>query len=116
MPKFDIVLRLDEHEKAQLQGVCDAKTFTAAIKAHEALAKDETKTLSALLREKLTSSDLELTQESLPALRNLVEPLADSEAKAHALEEIVKAEETLAAISKAQESLIELQQAASGHS
>lgn len=116
MPKFDIVLRLDEHEKDQLRGACDPKTFAAAFKAHEALAKEEAKTLSVLLRDKLTSDDFELTQQTLPALRKLVEPLADSEEKAHALEEIGKAEETLQAIARAQESLIELQHAAGGNS
>ena len=116
MPNFDIVLRLDDHEKEQLRGACDAKTFSAAIKAHEALAKDEAKTLSTLLRDKLTSSDLEATQRSLPALRELMDPLIDSEAKTAALEEIEKAEKTLEEISKAQESLVAMQQNSGGHS
>ncbi|MEW1938391.1 hypothetical protein AB0331_13615 [Dietzia maris] len=115
MPKFDIVLQLDEHEKAQIQGACDVKTFSAAIKAHEALAKDEIKGLSALLRDKVSTDQLEAAQLALPALRKLMESLADSEAKDQALQELSQAEGTLEALSTAQESLKELQQTTGGH-
>lgn len=115
MPNFDIVLRLDEDEKEQLSGACDAKTFTAAVKAHEARMKEHSKTMSLLLRDKLTADDLKKSQTTLPALRELVEQLSESEAKANALEQIVQAEETLAAISEAQESLLKMQQAADSH-
>lgn len=115
MPKFDIVLQLDEHEKAQIQGACDVKTFSAAIKAHEALAKDEVKGLSALLRDKVSTDQLDVAQAALPALRELMESLADSEAKNQALQELSQAEGALEALAAAQESLKELQQAAGGH-
>lgn len=115
MPKFDIVLQLDEHEKEQIQGACDVKTFSAAIKAHEALAKEEVKGLSALLRDKVSTDQLEVAQSALPALRELMESLADSEAKALALQELSQAAGTLEALSAAQDSLKELQQAVGGH-
>lgn len=115
MPKFDIVLRLDEHEKEQLRGACDTKTITAAIKAHEAQAKENTKVLSAMLRDKVHSDELELANEAIPALRSLVEALADSEEKTHALSSISQAESTLEEISQAQESLTDLQRTAANH-
>lgn len=116
MPKFDFVLQLDDHEKEQLRGACDTKTFSAAIKAHETAAKDETKGLSALLRDKVSSAQLDTAQTALPLLRELMESLIDSEEKNHALEELSHAEKTLEAISTAQETLKEMQQVAGGGS
>lgn len=101
MPKFNFVLQLDDDEKEELQGACDTKVFSAAIKAHDANVKDEIKALSSLQKQQVTQEQLELAQLAVPKIQELMGSLSDSEAKSEALDALRRAEGTLTEIQQA---------------
>lgn len=101
MPQFTFVLKLNDDEKASVEGASNPKVYSAAVKAHEARIKELVKAMTPLMRDEVNEEQLGDAQRALPELREMLDTLADSDEKDEAMEAVQQAEGTLDELQRA---------------